>query len=103
MQRGKLLSFFKDLSEETRFRILQFLLSRGEMCVCEIARELGLSQPLTSHHLYHLKVTGLVTDRREGTRVYYAPNHERLNLFCIQFEKEFQVQLRGRKLSAKGG
>lgn len=98
----ELFFFFKNLSDKTRLRVFLFLLSHGETCVCEIAKELGLSQPLTSHHLYHLKVAGLVTDRREGIRVYYSPNRERLSQFCARFSEEFQSQTKGHKLSVKG-
>jgi len=43
-------ALFKALSSETRIRVID-LLTQGERCVCEITAELGLSQPLVSHHL----------------------------------------------------
>lgn len=61
---------FKGLADETRLRILNLLL-RGELCVCDIQRVLGASQPNVSRHLTYLKNAGLVLDRREGTRIYY--------------------------------
>ncbi len=61
----------KALSDGTRLRILNLLL-RGELCVCEIHFVLGLPQPTVSRHLGCLKNAGLVEDRREGPRVYYA-------------------------------
>ena len=61
---------FKALSNETRLRIL-ILLSRRELCVCEIEEALELSQSRISRHLTVLRNSGLVLDRREGTWIYY--------------------------------
>ena len=47
------------------------VLSQGERSVDEIAREVGQSLANTSHHLRTLAHAGLVTTRREGTRIYY--------------------------------
>jgi rhodanese-related sulfurtransferase len=48
------------------------VLAQGERSVEELAGEIGQSVPNTSQHLQHLLRAGLVTTRREGTRVYYA-------------------------------
>jgi ArsR family transcriptional regulator, arsenate/arsenite/antimonite-responsive transcriptional repressor len=61
---------FQAVAEETRFRIVR-LLSRGELCVCELQDELGAGQSRLSFHLRKLKDAGVVTDRREGRWVYY--------------------------------
>ena len=63
--------FFKALGEEMRLKIVELLLP-GELCVCEIIEELGLSQPAVSHHMKILKQAGLVRDRREGKWVHYS-------------------------------
>lgn len=74
---------FKGLSDQTRLRILNLLL-HGELCVCDIQYVLDSAQPNVSRHLTYLKNSGLVLDRREGTRIYYRlaqPNdavHKRL-------------------------
>jgi ArsR family transcriptional regulator len=60
----------KGLADTTRLRIMNLLLRR-ELCVCDIQRALGASQPNVSRHLNYLKHSGLVLDRREGFRVYY--------------------------------
>lgn len=101
MHLEELVSFFKDLSDGTRLRIFLFLLSHGETCVCKIATELGLSQPLTSYHLYHLRMRRLVTERREGVRIYYSFNRERLEQFRTCFNAEFQLTPKERKLTAR--
>ena len=64
------IAVFKALSNETRLRIL-ILLSRRELCVCEIEEALELSQSRISRHLTVLRNAGLVVGRREGTWIYY--------------------------------
>lgn len=63
--------FYKALSDETRLRILNLLLQAGELCVCDLESALDLSQPKISRHLSYLRMTGLVSDRKEGQWVYY--------------------------------
>lgn len=61
---------FKTLADETRLRILA-LLSRGELCVCDLMAALELPQSTVSRHLATLRNTGLVEDRRQGVWMYY--------------------------------
>lgn len=61
---------FKGLADVTRLRILN-LLMHGELCVCDIQYVLQSSQPNVSRHLIYLKNSGLVSDRRDGQRMYY--------------------------------
>jgi ArsR family transcriptional regulator len=74
---------FRALADETRLRILN-LLSRGELCVCDIMKVLDVPQSKASRHLAHLRASGLVTVRREGVWMHYslaAPSgtlHQRL-------------------------
>ncbi len=63
--------FFKALSDKTRLRILSAL-ATGELCVCDIASLLGMSQSAISHQLRFLKQARLVTNRKNGKTVYYA-------------------------------
>jgi len=64
---------FKALADETRLRILA-LLTRGELCVCDMVAVLELPQSTVSRHLSYLKNAGLVTDRRQGLWVHYKLN-----------------------------
>lgn len=62
------------LADETRLKIMA-LLTKGEVCVCEIVDALQLPQSLVSHHLSVLRSHGLVRDRRDhrdGRWIYYA-------------------------------
>ncbi len=61
---------FKGLADVTRLRILNLLL-HGELCVCDIQYVLQSSQSNISRHLIYLKNSGLVSDRRDGQRMYY--------------------------------
>ena len=60
-----LVDLFKALSDETRLRIYS-LLTRGELCVCELEDILNLSQSLVSNHLAVLRRAGLVKARRDA-------------------------------------
>jgi DNA-binding transcriptional ArsR family regulator len=62
---------FRALGEPTRVRILDAL-SHGELCVCDLAAVLGLSQSAVSHQLRVLRGLRLVRARREGRMVFYA-------------------------------
>ena len=62
---------FKVLGDTTRVRILDAL-SRSELCVCDIAGLLGLSESAISHQLRLLRGMRLVRSRRDGRMVFYA-------------------------------
>ena len=63
--------FFKAFSDKTRLRILAALVS-AELCVCDIADLLGMSQSAISHQLRVLKQQELVKFRRDGKTVFYS-------------------------------
>jgi ArsR family transcriptional regulator len=70
---------FRALSDPTRVRIMNLLLSRGaSTCVCDMWEAFDLSQPTVSHHLKVLREAGLVDCERRGTWVYYWPMPDRL-------------------------
>jgi DNA-binding transcriptional ArsR family regulator len=60
----------KGLSDENRLRILVCLCGRKKS-VSKVVEEVGLSQPLVSHHLKELKRCLLVTIERNGPFIYY--------------------------------
>ena len=62
---------FRALGDPTRVRMLDAL-SHGELCVCDLAAVLGLTQSAVSHQLRLLKNLRLVRARREGRMVFYA-------------------------------
>ena len=68
---------FRALSHPVRLRILD-ILSRQEACVCHLTAILGKRQPYVSQQLATLREAGLVTDRRDGTLIYYSLADEHL-------------------------
>ena len=66
-----LTELFRIFADSTRIRILYVLLE-SEMCVCDIAALLGMTQSAISHQLRVLRQARLVRARREGRSVFYA-------------------------------
>jgi len=62
---------FRALGDPTRVRIVDAL-SHGELCVCDLATLLGLTESAVSHQLRLLRALRLVRARRDGRMVYYA-------------------------------
>lgn len=73
-----LAELFKVFGDPTRIRIL-FILFETEVCVCDLAKALNMTQSAVSHQLRILKQSRLVKNRREGKSVFYslADNHVR--------------------------
>ena len=61
----------KVFGDPTRLRIIAAL-CRSELCVCDIARLLGMTQSAISHQLRVLKQARLVATRREGKTIFYS-------------------------------
>ena len=66
-----LTELFRIFGDSTRIRIL-YVLFEAEMCVCDIAALLGMTQSAISHQLKALKSARLVTSRRDGKTVFYS-------------------------------
>jgi DNA-binding transcriptional ArsR family regulator len=72
---------FKILGDQTRVRLLDAL-SRAELCVCDLASLLGLSESAVSHQLRLLRGTRVVRARRDGRMVFYSLDDQHvLSLF----------------------
>ena len=67
----ELSELFKTFGDSTRIRIL-FCLMINEMCVCDIASLLNMSQSAISHQLALLKRLKLIKARRDGKAVFYS-------------------------------
>ena len=66
-----LAELFKIFGDSTRIKIL-YLLFESEMCVCDIAQLLNMTQSAISHQLRILKQSQLVKSRRDGKSVFYS-------------------------------
>ncbi len=88
----KALTFFKQLADDTRLKMLLLIHLEKELCVCELTAALDLSQPKVSRHLAQLKSFGVLSDRRDGKWVFYslcnALSAEYQNIIAITCEQE---------------
>lgn len=66
-----LAELFKVFGDSTRIRIL-YVLFEEELCVCDIAQTLNMTQSAISHQLKILKQSRLIKNRREGKQVFYS-------------------------------
>jgi DNA-binding transcriptional ArsR family regulator len=72
---------FRILGDPTRVRILD-VLAMGELCVCDIAELVDISESAVSHQLRLLRGMRLVRPRRAGRQVYYSiDDHHIISLF----------------------
>ena len=67
----------KALGHPTRLSIVE-MLADGERCVCELNEQIEADHSTISKHLSILKKAGVLTDRKEGLKVYY-----KLEVPCI--------------------
>ena len=66
-----LAELFKVFGDSTRIRIL-YVLFEAEVCVCDLAEALNMTQSAISHQLRILKQSQLVKSRRDGKSVFYS-------------------------------
>ena len=88
---------FSALADPTRVRILDAL-SHGELCVCDLAAVLGVSQSAVSHQLRLLRGIRLVKPRREGRIVFYSLDDQHIiSIFrqTLQHVEEAGAKVRG--------
>jgi len=69
---------YKALADPTRLKIVSAL-KDGEMCVCDLAALLGLSESAVSHQLRRLRDLSLVRNRRDGQVLYYSLDDHHVN------------------------
>ncbi len=79
----KLSDFFKMFSDSTRIKILHTL-SKKELCVCDLAEILSMTDSAISHQLRVLKASRLVKSRREGKSVFYSLDDKHVELVITQ-------------------
>lgn len=74
----RLSAVFKALSDPTRLRIVS-LLAHHELCVCDVAAALGMTQSAVSHQLRQMRELRLVRKRRDGRKMYYSLDDEHVH------------------------
>ncbi|MBO7747292.1 winged helix-turn-helix transcriptional regulator [Paenibacillus sp. MWE-103] len=77
----RMANFYQALGDPTRLRIVHTLI-HAEMCVCDLAAVLEMTQSSISHQLRYLKNLALIKRRKVGRQVYYSIDDEHvLTLF----------------------
>ncbi|MER5620746.1 metalloregulator ArsR/SmtB family transcription factor [Streptosporangium sp. NPDC002544] len=79
---ARLADLFRLLGDQTRAQLLYALLEAGELCVCDLAETVEVSDTAVSHALRLLRTAGIVANRRSGRMIYYrlADAHVRMLL-----------------------
>jgi ArsR family transcriptional regulator, lead/cadmium/zinc/bismuth-responsive transcriptional repressor len=71
---------FKVLADASRCRLVAALIEAGEICVCDLAATVQMSESNVSHHLRVLRAYGLVRGRRAGKMVFYSPDDAHIRI-----------------------
>lgn len=78
-----LAELFKVFGDSTRIRIL-FVLFEAEVCVCDLAKVLNMTQSAISHQLKILKQNKLVKSRRDGKSIFYSLSDDHVRTIIAQ-------------------
>ncbi len=71
---------FKVLADPSRCRLIAAVIEAGELCVCDLAATVEMSESNVSHHLRVLRDHDLVRARRAGKMVFYSPDDAHIPL-----------------------
>jgi len=74
MDKEKVLPRMESLADATRLEIVRLLSENGEMCACELLKQLSITQGTLSHHMKGLVSSGIVMSHKEGKWCHYALN-----------------------------
>lgn len=84
-----LAELFKIFGDATRIRIF-FVLFEAEVCVCDLAETLNMTQSAISHQLRILKQSRLVKSRREGKSIFYSLADEHVRTIVAQGQEHIE-------------
>jgi ArsR family transcriptional regulator, lead/cadmium/zinc/bismuth-responsive transcriptional repressor len=76
----RMAAVFKVLADPSRCRLVAAIIEAGELCVCDLAATVEMSDSNVSHHLRVLRSHGLVRARRAGKMVFYSPDDAHIRL-----------------------
>ncbi|MCI8877304.1 MAG: helix-turn-helix transcriptional regulator [Lachnospiraceae bacterium] len=86
-----LAELFKVFGDSTRIRIL-FVLFETEVCVCDLAQALNMTQSAISHQLRILKQNKLVKNRREGKSIFYSLADDHVRTIIAQGREHLEEE-----------
>lgn len=89
VEMDNLAELFKVFGDSTRIRIL-FVLFEAEVCVCDLAEALGMTQSAISHQLRILKQSRLVKSRRDGKSVFYSLADDHVRAIIAQGQEHVE-------------
>lgn len=89
---NKMTAFYKSMGDKTRIKIL-YLLTKVELCVCDISNLLDMTKSAVSHQLKYLKEMKLIKSRKLGKEVWYSlsDNHVK-KVFDMALEHVMEVK-----------
>lgn len=91
---------FKLLGEPNRVRILYALLEAGELCVCDLAATVGVTETTVSHAMRLLRAAGIVRNRRDGRVIYYRLDDAHVRML-LELSREHHAH--GAEADRRGG
>jgi DNA-binding transcriptional ArsR family regulator len=94
---ASLSEFFSVIADPNRLRIVSAL-AESDLCVCDIAASVGLSESAVSHHLKLLRTAGLVRNRRDGRMVWYALDDDHVTAILAQARDHANHRIAGELL-----
>ena len=68
----------KAIADPVRLRLMSMLLTSDEVCTCDLAPAVGLTEATVSFHLGQLKKAGLIAGERRGMNVFYRARRDAL-------------------------
>ena len=84
-----LAELFKVFGDSTRIRIL-YVLFEAEVCVCDLAAALNMTQSAISHQLKILKQNRLIKSRREGKSIFYSLADDHVRTIIAQGQEHIE-------------
>ncbi len=90
---------YQALADPTRLRIISALLA-SELCVCDLAAVLNMTQSAVSHQLHLLRLLHLVATRKEGRVVYYALDDDHIRDLFLRGVEHYQHRIVQKGISA---
>ena len=99
---GDLAALFRLLGDPTRARLLYALLEAGELCVCDLAATVDVSEPAVSHALRLLRTAGIVRNRRDGRMMYYRLDDAHVRLLLDVSRAHLHHELAAGTLGERG-
>jgi ArsR family transcriptional regulator, arsenate/arsenite/antimonite-responsive transcriptional repressor len=90
---AQLATLFRVLGEPMRLHMLSLIAAQPdrEVCACELAAPLGLSQPTVSHHLKVMYEAGLLARERRKTWIFYRIVPEKLAMLRASLDKLYGI------------